>query len=228
MDAVCASSGSVNASAAFSEIIKRRQSRLDTRLQKAVDSGEMTAEEQSKLQTGLESLEKDAMADGTVSADEFKQIMQAQNTIGRQVGHKGGKHGGHKAQGPGLAAGQTGQPVASNASQAGDAVWADMNKLFQDIAQLRQDRQSLRIGQGVASGKITDDQAQALEAMESANSKLLSSAMADGSMSREEFSSVMMTQNLANRQMRQYLHNQAATNPPQTSSQEYTPVNATA
>lgn len=74
----------------FQDIAQLRQTLQADRIQNGVDSGQITTEEQQKLQameTSSNDVYNQAMSDGTISPDEFMQIMQAQNATSRHIHH---------------------------------------------------------------------------------------------------------------------------------------------
>lgn len=231
MDAVTSAAGSFDPSSFYADIINFRKNLQNQRISQGTASGQLTQAEQAKLgkdQSRVDSLEQQAESDGSISSAEFARIMHAQNKASRHIHHM--RHNGATAEGGDAdALGVTASNAqlsfsASNASATGSAVWADMNKLMQDIAQLRQDRQAERIQEGTQSGQLTQEEARKLSAMETDNATLISNAMADGGITPQEFQGIMQAQNAASRQIRHYRHNHQSAQAPAG----YTPVNATA
>jgi len=211
MDATASATGSVDSSTYFADLINLRKKIQNQRITQGTQSGQITDAEQARLAKGqsrVDALEEDALSDGSISSSEFARIMHAQN---RQSHHIFGMshNGGASATASNAALSQAvSASSTSNASTAGSAVWADMNKLMQDIAQLRQDLQAKRIQEGQDKGQLTTEELQKLQEMQAGNADLITNAMSDGSLSPQEFADIIHSQNQANRAIRRYRHNQ--------------------
>lgn len=83
---------------------------------------------------------------------------------------------------------------------------SDMTAIFQDMIQRRQKRQEESIAKGLASGKLTSDQATQLEKLEDQTSQQTTQALADGQISNDEFKSIMDSYSDNGRQIFQLKH----------------------
>jgi hypothetical protein len=219
MDAV-SSSTSASASSYFQDMIQKRELNQADRIAQGINSGQLTQAEADRLgqiESKIEQLNQQAMADGTMSPTEFAQIMHAQDKASKHIfrlGHdKSTTQSSDTQSATALASNaQISSTAASNATSTGTTVWGEMNKLFQDIAQgIVQDRQSRldeRIKAGTESGQLTAEELQKLQKLETNASDTMSKAMADGTISPVEFMQVMHAQNLASRHVSRYRHNQ--------------------
>ncbi|WP_243359961.1 hypothetical protein [Fundidesulfovibrio terrae] len=215
MDAVSSSTDS-SASSYFQEMVQRRQMQQAQRIAQGVQSGQLSESEANRLakqQSRIDQMDQKAMADGSMDSQEFAKIMHAQNKSGHHI--YGLKHNAATASDPtgtggvGAAASNAllSPSASSNASTLGSTVAADMNKLFQDIIQFRQDRQALRIQEGVDSGQLTTDEQQKLTTLEATSADQVNKAKADGNISPLEFANIVHAQNVASRYIHHYRHN---------------------
>ena len=99
LSAVTASNAQTSATTAWGEmnklfqniaqgLLQDRQTRLDQGIQAGTNSGQLTSDEQQKLQnleTQSNSVINQAMTDSTFSSGDFMQAMQAQNMLSRQI-----------------------------------------------------------------------------------------------------------------------------------------------
>ncbi|WP_243439641.1 hypothetical protein [Fundidesulfovibrio soli] len=87
-----------------------------------------------------------------------------------------------------------------------------MSSIFQSMIQKRKQKQEERIARGLASGKLTTDQASQLEGLEDQTGQMTQQALADGQISNEEFKSIMDSYKSNGRQIREALHPDQARN----------------
>ncbi|WP_243312019.1 hypothetical protein [Fundidesulfovibrio agrisoli] len=87
-----------------------------------------------------------------------------------------------------------------------------MSSIFQSMIQKRKHKQEERIAKGLASGKLTTDQASQLESLEDQTDQMTQQALADGQISNEEFKSIMDSYKSNGRQIYQTIHPDQAQN----------------
>lgn len=73
------------------QVIEKREARQEKRIQKGVQKGTITAEEQQRLeaeQAKIKSMEADAMKDGKMDKKEFRKIRREQKQASRDIKRK--------------------------------------------------------------------------------------------------------------------------------------------
>lgn len=162
----------------------QRDANQQQRIEQGLQSGQLTTGEAGKLERGeshIDSMEKNALRDGTVSKQEQARIQRAQNRESQAIA--GQRHDT-----------QTGNPDSASSRRMQADVQRDAN-------------QQQRIEQGVKSGALTNRETGQLEGREGRVARDEANAGANGHVTPREQRRIQTAENHDSRQIHRQKHN---------------------
>lgn len=235
--AVAVAIGTLFAGAAFAQSdfgIERRDTYLDNRIDRGVETGRITPREATRLesqQERIERLEARARADGRLSGQERARIDNAQDRLSRDVyresndrqganrgrfGNNGGNYGYGRNYGGNYYGGNYGGNYGRNyggGNYGRNYGGGNYGRNFGNIER-RDQFQDNRIERGVASGRLTSQEAARLEGNRTRIERMETRARSDGRLSGQERARIDHAQDRLGRGIYRQSHdNQTTTSP---------------